>query len=266
MDNKIDIKFKYLKEKGKKAFIAYLTVGFPDIETNLKLVLEMEKRGVDIIELGIPFSDPIADGPTIQASSQASLAGGTTMADALRLATEIREHSSIPLILMGYLNPFMSRSPENLARTFARAGIDGVIIPDLPPEASDSIRIPLKEEGIHTIFLIAPTSRPDRIKLVCQKSGGFIYYVSRTGVTGARKELSRELEVRVKEIKKETDLPVCVGFGISTRQQLLRVWKTADGAIIGSALIKPFLEEATPARGLNKCLKVLNGLTEGKRT
>jgi tryptophan synthase alpha chain len=259
MDNKIDIKFKYLKEKGKKAFIAYLTVGFPDIETNLKLVLEMEKRGVDIIELGIPFSDPIADGPTIQASSQASLARGTRLADALLLAAEIRNHSSIPLILMGYLNPFLHPSPRSLARKLSRAGVDGVIIPDLPPEASDSLRLPLKAEGIHTIFLIAPTSRPDRIKLVCRKSGGFIYYVSRTGVTGARKDLSRELESRVKEIKKETDLPVCVGFGISSREQLLRVWKTADGAIIGSALIKPFLEETIPSRGLKRCLKVLTG-------
>ncbi len=266
MDNKIDRKFKDLKDKGEKAFIAYLTVGFPDVETNLRLVLEMEKRGVDIIELGIPFSDPIADGPTIQASSQASLISGTTPADALILAAEIRKHSSIPLILMGYLNPFLRPSPKTLAKKLSRAGVDGVIIPDLPPEASDSIRLPLKAEGIHTIFLIAPTSQPDRIKLVCKKSGGFIYYVSRTGVTGARKDISRELEMRVKVIKKETDLPVCVGFGISTRDQLLRVWRTADGAIIGSALIKPFLEEATPARGLSKCLKVLKGMTEENRT
>jgi len=260
--NRIAAKFKDLKERGKKAFIAYLTVGFPDIETNLRLVLEMEKRGVDIIELGIPFSDPIADGPTIQASSQASLAGGTTPADALLLAAEIRKHSSIPLILMGYLNPFLRPSPRILAKKFSRAGVDGVIIPDLPPEASDFIRLPLKEEGIHTIFLIAPTSRPDRIKLVCRKSGGFIYYVSRTGVTGARKDLSRELEMRVQLIKKETNLPVCVGFGISTRDQLLRIEKIADGAIVGSALIKPFLEETNSARGLKRCLEVLDGMLQ----
>jgi len=257
MNNRIDIKFKHLKERGKKAFIAYLTVGFPDIETNLKLVLEMEKRGVDIIELGIPFSDPIADGPTIQASSQTSLARGTTPADALRLAAEIRKYSSIPLILMGYLNPFINPTPENLAKNLSRAGVDGVIIPDLPPEASDSIRLPLKAEGIHTIFLLAPTSRPDRIKLVARKSGGFIYYVSHTGVTGTRKKLSGELTARVREIKKNTDLPVAVGFGISTHDQLLRVWKPADGAIVGSALIKPFLEEATPTRGLKRCLGIL---------
>jgi len=264
MNNKIDIKFKYLKERGEKAFIAYLTVGFPDIKTNLKLVLEMEKRGVDMIELGIPFSDPIADGPTIQASSQASLARGTTPADALLLAAEIRKHSSIPLILMGYLNPFLHPNPGNLAKNLARAGIDGVIIPDLPPEASDSIREALMAKGIHTIFLLAPTSRPDRIKLVARKSEGFIYYVSHTGVTGARKKISGELAGKVREIKKNTDLPVAVGFGISTRDQLLRVWKTADGAIVGSALIKPFLEEPSPERGLKKCLLLLDNLTKKK--
>ena len=263
MNNGINRTFEELKERGKKALIAYLTVGFPDIETNLKLVLEMEKRGVDIIELGIPFSDPIADGLTIQASSQASLARGTTPADALLLAAEIRKHSSIPLILMGYLNPFLRPSPRSLAKKFSRAGVNGVIIPDLPPETSDSLRLPLKAEGIHTIFLLAPTSRSERIQMVCKRSGGFIYYVSRTGVTGARKDLPRELEMRVNSIKKVTDLPVCVGFGISTREQLLQVWKTADGAIIGSALIKPFLEGAPPARGLSKCLRVLESLTEG---
>ncbi|MEA1929225.1 MAG: tryptophan synthase subunit alpha [Candidatus Auribacterota bacterium] len=263
MNNRIDITFGKLKERGGKAFIAYLTVGFPDIATNLRLVLEMERRGVDIIELGIPFSDPIADGPTIQASSQASLARGTTLADALRLAENIRKKSSIPLILMGYLNPFISRAAEKLARDFNRAGIDGVIIPDLPPEASDFLQIPLKEKGIHTIFLLTPTSEPERIKLVCRKSGGFIYYVSRTGVTGARNRLSGKLNNKVREIKKDTRMPVCVGFGISTHRQLLRVWETADGAIVGSALIKPFLEEGTPSGGLKRSLQVLSKIVEG---
>ena len=260
MDNKIDIKFKYLKERGKKAFIAYLTAGFPDLETNLKLILEMARRGVNMVELGVPFSDPIADGPTIQASSQASLLRGTTLADVFGLAAEVRKHSSIPLILMGYLNPFLSLSPDRLAARLNRAGVDGIIIPDLPPEESDAIRLPLKALGIHTIFLLAPTSEPERIKLVSRKSGGFIYYVSRTGVTGARKDLSKELAGRVNEIKQLADLPVCVGFGISTRGQLLDVWKIADGAIVGSALIKPFLEESTLERGMKKCLRELDNL------
>jgi tryptophan synthase alpha chain len=261
--NRIDKKFSELKTQGRKAFIAYLTAGFPDLETNLKLVAEMEKRGVDIVELGVPFSDPIADGPTIQASSQAALERGTTFDDVLNLAAKIRQSSEIPLVLMGYLNPFLSRPPKKLADALARAGVDGVIIPDLPPEEADRIRIPLKNQGIHTIFLLAPTSPPERIKPAAAKSGGFIYYVSMTGVTGGKASISRELKKQVGVIKRQSDLPVCVGFGISTRKQLLEVWKTADGAIVGSALIKPFLEKGGKVKGLKQSLQVLNSILGG---
>jgi tryptophan synthase alpha chain len=258
--NRIDTKFKELEANNSHIFIAYLTAGFPDLETNLKLIMEMEQRGVDMVELGVPFSDPIADGPTIQASSQASLMRGTTLADVFGLAAEVRKHSSIPLILMGYLNPFLSLSPDRLASRLIRAGVDGIIIPDLPPEEADKIRLPLQARSIHTIFLLAPTSEPERMKLVSRKSGGFIYYVSRTGVTGARNDLSKELAGRVNGIKQLTNLPVCVGFGISTRRQLLDIWKIADGAIVGSALIKPFLEESTLERGMKKILRELDNL------
>ncbi len=258
--NRIDQKFLELKTRGRKAFIAYLTAGFPDLETNLKLVREMEKRGVDIIELGVPFSDPIADGPTIQASSQAALERGTTFDDVLQLSAEIRRNSEIPLILMGYLNPFLRRSPERLADDLARSGVDGVIIPDLPPEAADPIRLALKERGVHTIFLLAPTSPPERIKLAVKKSSGFIYYVSMTGVTGGEAEISKELKKKVREIKRITELPVCVGFGISNRKQLLQVWQSADGAIVGSALIKPSLEGTNREKGLKQSLQVLDSL------
>lgn len=258
--NRIDRKFLELKTQGRKAFIAYLTAGFPDLETNLELVKEMEKRGVDIVELGVPFSDPIADGPTIQAASQRSLERGTAFEDVLQLAARIRRSSEIPLVLMGYLNPFLSRPPKKLAADLARAGIDGVIVPDLPPEEADRIRLPLKKRGIHTIFLLAPTSSPARIKLAAGQSGGFIYYVSMTGVTGGEAQISKELQKKVREIKRESDLPVCVGFGISNRKQLREVWKTADGAIVGSALIKPFLEESTVQAGLIRCRKKLGCL------
>ncbi len=258
--NRIDEKFRELNSQGRKAFIAYLTAGFPDLETNLELVAEMEKRGVDIIELGVPFSDPIADGPTIQASSQAALERGTTFNDVLQLAAKIRQSSEIPLVLMGYLNPFLARPPRKLAADLSRAGIDGVIIPDLPPEEADPIRLPLKKRGIHTIFLLAPTSPPERIKLAAKKSEGFIYYVSMTGVTGGKASISRELKKQVREIKRESNLPVCVGFGISTRKQLLEVGKSADGVIVGSALIKPFLEEPTARAGLTRCRKELDRL------
>ena len=261
--NRIDATFKKLQKNNSKAFIAYLTAGFPDFETNRKYILEMEKRGVDMVELGVPFSDPVADGPTIQASSQASLENGTTLTDVLRLAGEIREVSDIPLILMGYLNPFAGRRPELLAEDLRRAGIDGVIIPDLPPDNADFISEPLREKGIHTVFLLAPTSPPDRIELVAKKSNGFIYYVSRTGVTGAQSDLSVELKKKVEEIKRVSSTPVGVGFGISTRKQLGRVWEAADGAIVGSALIKPFLESKTPTTGMRDSLKVLEDLIPG---
>ena len=258
--NRIDKKFSELKTQSRKAFIAYLTAGFPDLETNLKLVAEMERRGVDIVELGVPFSDPIADGPTIQASSQAALERGTTFDDVLQLAARIRRSSQIPLVLMGYLNPFLSRPPEKLAADLARAGVDGVIVPDLPPEEADPIRRALKKRGIHTIFLLAPTSPPERIKLAAKKSGGFIYYVSMTGVTGGKAEISKELKEKVREIKRAANLPVCVGFGISNREQLLEVWQSADGAIVGSALVKPFLETRGKNRGLKQALQALDKL------
>ncbi len=258
--NRIDGKFKELSSRGKKPLIAYLTVGFPDLRTNLEQVREMEKRGVGMVELGVPFSDPIADGPTIQASSQAALEKGTTLDDAFTLAKQVRKRSSIPLILMGYLNPFLSLPPDRLALSCRKAGIDGVIVPDLPPGESDFIRGPLKKRGIHTIFLLAPTSPKERMRLVARKSLGFIYYVSRTGVTGARKDLAKELAGKVKEIRGLTEKPVCVGFGVSTRSQLLRVWEIADGAIVGSALIKPFLDALTPKAGLKKTLKKLDEL------
>jgi tryptophan synthase alpha chain len=258
--NRIDIKFKKLHDQGQKAFIAYLTVGYPDLETNLRLILEMEKRGVDMVELGVPFSDPIADGLTIQASSQAALQRGTSLEDAFDLASRVRKRSKIPLILMGYLNPFLSLPPAELARKMSRAKIDGLIVPDLPPEEAEFLRDHLARKKIHMIFLLAPTSSPERIRLVAEKSSGFIYYVSRTGVTGVRENLEKELKKKVGEIKRATRLPVGVGFGVSTRLQLQEVWSVADGAIVGSALIKPFLETPTTDVGFKKCLAVLESI------
>jgi len=258
--NRIDKKFRELKSEGKKAFIAYLTVGYPDPETNFRLIREMEKRGVDIVELGVPFSDPIADGPTIQSSSQKALERGTKLSDVFELAARIRKTSSLPLILMGYLNPFLSLAPEELARRAERAGIDGLILPDLPPGEADFLRNPLRRRNLHLIFLLAPNSPRQRIKLIAGKSSGFIYYVSRLGVTGARKDLAGELKRKVREIKKITGKPVCVGFGVSTRRQLEEVWSVADGAIVGSALIKPFLQAPSPRTGLKNCLSLLDAL------
>lgn len=257
--NRIDLMFRNRRSQGRPAFIAYLTVGFPDLKTNLRLIREMEKRGVDLVELGVPFSDPIADGPTIQASSQAALERGTTLADALRLARSVRETSSLPLVLMGYLNPFLARG-NRLSGELEKAGIDGVIIPDLPPEEGRALRSSLLMRGVYTIFLLAPTSPADRITTVARTGRGFIYYVSRAGVTGEKTDLAGGLAARVREIKKTSKLPVCVGFGVSNRRQVKEIGTIADGVIVGSALIRPFLEERTVKAGLRKVLSLLDTL------
>ena len=262
--NRIDETFAELRREGRPAFIAYLTVGFPDFETNFRLIREMEKRGVDMVELGIPFSDPLADGPIIQASSQAALERGTTFADALRLAARVRETSSLPLILMGYLNPFLNRGTQRLAGELEKAGVDGVIIPDLPPEEGEDLHSALLQRGVYPILLLAPTSPPDRIRTVARLGKGFIYYVSRAGVTGERKDLVKDLAARVRKIKKATGLPVCVGFGVSKRSQVEEVFRIADGVIVGSALMRPFLEERSADAGLAKALAVLDELLGGK--
>jgi len=255
--NRIDLMFRNKHGLGRPVFIAYLTVGFPDLKTNLLLIREMEKRGVDLVELGVPFSDPIADGPTIQASSQAALERGTTFSDALRLARSVRETSSLPLVLMGYLNPFLARG-NRLAGELEKAGIDGAIIPDLPPEEGRALRSALLSRGVYTIFLLAPTSPADRIATVARMGKGFIYYVSRAGVTGEKKDLAGGLAARVREIKKASELPVCVGFGVSSRRQVEEIGKIADGVIVGSALIRPFLEERTVKIGMRKVLSLLD--------
>ena len=258
--NRIDEKFQELRARKKKALVAYLTLGFPDLETNLAQILEMDRRGVSIIEIGIPFTDPTADGPTIQVSSQKALEAGISLEDAFRLARRVRESSGIPLLLMGYLNPFLALPPERLAGKLRSAGIDGLIVPDLPPEEAGRLGRALSEKHIHLVFLVAPTSPPERVRFVARASRGFVYCVSRAGVTGEKGTAARNLEQLVGEIKAATKTPVCVGFGISTRTQVEKVEKIADGAIVGSALIKPFLEESSPRTGLKRTLVRVNEL------
>jgi len=258
--NRIDHTFDKLKERGEKALIAYLTLGFPSLETNYRQILEMAGRGVTAVEIGIPFTDPTADGPTIQASSQKSLARGTTAQDAFILARRIRTSSEIPLLLMGYLNPFLALGAKKLAKHMASSGIDGLIIPDLPPEEASRLKNELDKRELRLVFLVAPTTPRKRIRLVAQISGGFVYCVSRAGVTGGKTRMAGALKTLVSEIKRYTATPVCVGFGISDRRQLEAVWRIADGAIVGSALIKPFLEERTITRGLSESTALLDRL------
>ena len=235
--SRIDRIFKRLKSKGQTALIPFIVAGDPDLETTETLVLKLAESGADIIELGVPFSDPLADGPTIQYASQRALLKGVNIKDIFNLTKRLKEIAP-PLILMTYFNPIFRFGLKAFAEGCKRSGIDGVIIPDLPPEEAGTwIReaIGLK---LDTIFLAAPTSPPSRVRKVIRCSRGFIYYVSITGVTGVRRELSGELELAVKKIQKQSKRPVAVGFGISTPEQAKMVSRFADGIIVGSAIVK----------------------------
>jgi len=235
--------FKRLKKKGQAALIPFIVAGHPDLETTEALVLRMTASGADIIELGVPFSDPLADGPTIQAASQRALQKGVTLNDIFRLAKRIRGVAP-PLVLMTYFNPIFQYGLKAFAERCDETGIDGVIVPDLPPEEAGPWVREARKLGLDTIFLAAPTSPPERIRLVNRDSRGFIYYVSLTGVTGTREKLPAELEMAVRGIKEQSQKPVAVGFGISTPEQAREVSRFADGVIVGSAIVKIIEEEA----------------------
>jgi tryptophan synthase alpha chain len=232
--------FNRLKKKNEKALIPYLMAGDPDLATTRTLILELEKAGCDIIELGSPFSDPLADGPVIQKAAIRSLANRTSVGDVLGLVANVRKQSDIPLILMTYYNLIFKHGEEQFVSEAAAAGLDGIILPDLPPEEAGTLIPAAKKAGLDTIFLLAPTSTEERMKLVCKTSRGFVYYVSLTGVTGARLGMQQSsIQEPVKRIKALTDKPVAVGFGISSPDQAAQVasWG-ADGVIVGSALVR----------------------------
>ncbi len=240
--NLIDQKFHLLRRQNKKAFIAFITAGYPNLNITKKLILEFAKIGVDIIELGVPFSDPLADGPIIQEASQAALERGVNLNDILNLVKNARKDIDTPICLMTYYNPVFCFGEERFAKIAAACGVDGIIIPDLPPEEGNSFIRLANNVNLDTIFFISPTSTSERIKFVSRVSRGFIYYVSLTGVTGPRQNLPNDLTSNIKAIKKLTDKPVCVGFGVSGAEQVKAIYKIADGVIVGSAIIKKIKE------------------------
>ena len=223
---------------GKKALIAYVTVGYPSVEATLKVVPLLAKSGCDIVELGVPFSDPLADGATIQKADFHALRTGVTLKLCIDVARQLRQKVEIPLVLMSYFNPVYKYRCEGLCRDSADSGIDGLVIPDLPPEEGSELEIAAKNSNLDLIYLLAPTSNESRIRLVTKKSRGFIYLVSVTGTTGARKSLPSGLDtfvVRVREIARQ---PLCIGFGISTARQARQIAAIADGIIVGSRIIQ----------------------------
>ncbi len=221
-----------------KALIAYVTVGYPTIEATLKAVPLLADSGCDIVELGIPFSDPLADGVTIQKSSFHALQNGVTPQLCLEVAEELSHKVNVPLVFMTYYNPVFSYGLEEFCNAGARSGISGLIIPDLPPDEGSELEAISQKHGLDLIYLLAPTSTQDRIRLVAQRSRGFIYLVSVTGVTGARDRLPADLEAFVTRVRKTAKQPLCVGFGISTPEQASQIAHIADGVIVGSRLIQ----------------------------
>jgi tryptophan synthase alpha chain len=244
-------------KKGRKALIAYITTGYPDIETTVKAVSILAESGCDIIELGIPFSDPLADGTTIQHASHEALMKGVTPQICLETAKAISERTDTPLVFMTYYNPVLNYGLEDFCHSCVHAGVSGLIVPDLPPEEGKELESITKKNNIDLIYLLAPTSTDARVKTVAERSRGFIYLVSLTGVTGTRKALSPQLGGFVKRVRKTTQKPLCVGFGISTPEQATQAVKEADGVIIGSKLIQ-LIEE-------DKTLKSLKSFTTGIR-
>ncbi len=239
--NRIEEKFKTLKEKNKKAFIAYICAGDPSLEQSEKLVYALEEAGSDIIELGIPFSDPLADGPVIQAASIRSLNGGFKIRKFFDLVKKIRQNSNVALAAMVYYSTIFGFGKEEFVKLCEESGIDGLIIPDLPYEEYDEIEEVISKTNLCLIPLIAITSR-QRIPMLVKKAKGFIYCVSSLGVTGERKSFDKKVDEFIAEVKKNTDIPACVGFGISKKEDVERFNKTADGVIVGSAIVKNIFE------------------------
>jgi tryptophan synthase alpha chain len=234
---RIERVFKRLQARGEKALIPFITAGDPDLATTRALALTLAKRGADLLELGIPFSDPLADGPTIQAASNRAVRGGVHLIDVLKLAGELRRETDIPLILMGYYNPILQYGLERTASEAAAQGVDGFIVPDLPPEEAGPWRQACALAGVAAIFLAAPTSGAARIKKMGRLTHGFLYYVSVTGITGARRELPQDLAAALKEVRSLVHCPLAVGFGISTPEQVKWLAPYVDGVVVGSAIV-----------------------------
>jgi tryptophan synthase alpha chain len=256
--------FNRLKKKNETALIPYIMAGDPDLATTKTFVLEMEKAGADIIELGAPFSDPLADGPVIQKAALRSLANRTSIADVLGLVADVRKTSSIPLILMTYYNLIFKYGEERFVHDAVTAGLDGLILPDLPPEEAETLMLAAKQAGLDTIFLLAPTSTDDRIKLVAKVTQGFVYYVSLTGVTGAKLAVQNSIKDALSRIRSVTNKPIAVGFGISSPDQAAQVamWG-ADGVIVGSALVKVIEENAGNPELVSRVVAFVKALKQG---
>ena len=241
--------FAKLKHTGRGGFIPFITAGDPDLETTELLLVELAAAGADVIELGVPFSDPVADGEVIQRASERALRKGVALSDALRCVSNAKKRIDVPIVLFSYLNPLLKFGKDRLAEDAKRAGIDAVLITDLIPEEAQRWTAAFNDHGIDLIFLVAPTTSDERLTRIAQQASGFIYAVSRAGITGVRNEVPRDAEPLVKRVRAVSDSPVAVGFGISTAEQIREVWRFADAAVIGSAIVSE-IEKLADSREL----------------
>jgi tryptophan synthase alpha chain len=237
--SRLDATFEALRAKGERALVAFFTAGDPSLETTARLVIEAERRGADVIELGVPFSDPVGDGPVIQRAGQRALAAGASLRRILELMRTLRAEVRIPIVLMTYYNPLLAFGLPAFAETAGKVGVDGTIVVDLPPEESAELRAVSDAAGLDMIYLVAPTTTAARMRTIVRQSrGGFVYLVSLTGVTGERASLPPDLEAQVRAVRLVTTKPVCVGFGIGRPDQAAAVGRIADGVIVGSAIVR----------------------------
>ena len=257
---RIDDTFQRLKAEGKKAFVAYVMAGDPDYDRSLEIVKGLPGAGVDIIELGLPFTDPMADGPTIQLAGQRALEAGQTLEKTLDIARALRaEDDTTPIVMMGYYNPIYSRGVDRFLADAKEAGIDGLIIVDLPPEEDEELCLPAQAAGLNFIRLATPTTDDARLPKVLQNTSGFVYYVSITGITGAAEAQAGDVGPEVARIKAATDLPVIVGFGIRTPEAAKAIAGVADGCVVGSAIVS----EIAAGKPVEEVLAFVKGLAEG---
>jgi len=234
---RIEARFEKLRKIGGKAFIPYITAGDPDLATTEALILALDNAGADVIELGVPFSDPMADGPVIQRASERALRNPIGVADILPVVERVRRKSDVPIMLFTYFNPLLQFARENRGGRLKQSGIDGLLVTDLIPEEGASLVAEMRDAGLNTVFLVAPTSTDERIKLIAGLSTGFIYVLARTGVTGIREEISMVARQLVARVRRYSTLPVAVGFGISKPEHVREVWSYADAAVVGSRLV-----------------------------
>jgi tryptophan synthase alpha chain len=259
--NRVKRLFSHLTRDGRTGLIAYITCGDPDRETTIRIIEALEAAGADAIELGIPFSDPIADGPVIQAAAQRALAQKTTTADVFAIARAVRERSTIPLIAFSYLNPAMRHGAERFAADAAAAGVDSLLLTDLPPEAAKEIKAAAKSRGLGVVFLLAPTSSDARIATIDRASDDFIYYVSTMGVTGARSELDPALLQRLDEVRARVHKPLAVGFGISKHEHYLALRERCDAIVVGSAIVRA-IADGDAAGAPSRAAAVVRGILQ----